>query len=255
MHRGSVDVVQNYSVPNQATESRFSASFIQDIASAGTGGTAGCVWEARPNDCGGLTYNGTAHNHLDPVGLPFLSLCQSSEKKSAGDVTITGPRPPALLVPNEGVGWAPSGLFQAGDVVHVSAAGGDVPSFAAEAVMPPTLSFLTPDLAARAVVYADPLRVTWTPEEGPGNVEVIVSKKFTPDASGTFSVVQCVAPLAAGALILPVQPDPPIADPSRSTTLLVRVANSTHVRAGEWDIDVSATSFEATLPIVAPSTN
>ncbi len=99
-HRGSVDVVQDYGPPNEAAELRFTASFIEATACTGTGATAfDCVWQAQPNDCGGVTYYGSAYQRFEPVGLPFLALFESSESKSAGAVQIAGPQPPRFSFP------------------------------------------------------------------------------------------------------------------------------------------------------------
>jgi len=256
--RGFVGVEQLYEDQAQGPLVIAEQFFVSEIPCLGD---LFCTWTATPNDCGGVTYMGRGYLgrpfSRDLAGFaPFLG-DQSAKAASAGDVSVVGQMGPPILVPShmalfpwDVVPYRQAVIeFEPMEVIHVAANGGVVPPFAADVEMPSRVTFSTPDLTKPIVsAHFAPLEIRWTSNGTTGTVEAWSACAFTPDAMTTAVAIQCAAPVSAGRLVIPQRSMPecwlPMAG-NNSSGIAIRVVNTLHRRVGDWEVQLSAASFDS----------
>jgi len=141
-------------------------------------------------------------------------LSSSTEVYSTRQIRVHSERDPASVLSGGGtLQTVFSPTFEAGDVLHVSAATGGygLPAFERIVTLPsavalnakslPFLQIPLSESAPPAVPTSNEPELYWTPQ-AEGELHYVLKATFKPDLHGVSSFVHCSAPLSAGHLVL-----------------------------------------------------
>jgi hypothetical protein len=136
-------------------------------------------------------------------------------------------------------------LFEGGEVLHVTAAGDEVPALDVEITAPHNVAVTAPTLVETAepftIARSSPLMLTWTRASGEtsGRVRVMV---YTPGDTGLTASANCTFPSGATSGAIPAAAL--MALPAGTGTIVVFVESEHEVvRSAEWETLVYAFAY------------
>jgi len=166
------------------------------------------------------------------AGLPPIT--------DAGVITVSGGAMPIMLTPQSGGGGyaafhGTSPLWSGGESITVSAAGGEVPAFAATTTAPGTATLTMPAARPTTIARGSDLMLSWN-GSGIGLVEVLLSAA----SAGMPAVeVHCRYPLAAGHGVVPAAILANLPAGSMGAMVMTTLTPQTVSAGSNWSVDVA----------------
>jgi len=182
---------------------------------------------ATTDSCSALIFAPAAGD----AGMPALT--------DAGVLSVSGGAMPIMQTPQSGGGYAPfhgtSPLWSGGESITVSAAGGEVPAFAATTTAPGTATLTMPAAHPTTIARTSDLSLSWN-GSGIGLVEVLLSAA----AAGMPAVeVHCRYPLSAGHGVVPAAILANLPAGAMGAMVMTTLTPQTVSAGGSWSVDLA----------------